>query len=138
MSKLLSLKIADRLQPIVLSFSKGAGTVRGASIDLRELAGSTGSEFTECLAARRWNSQTSGCEYSRRKEARNTLAHSTGDQTPEASQVAYPYADTTCPYRGGGVCSNHSLGRHRAVRHHLQEARQCKQLSHGPSSQLRC
>jgi hypothetical protein len=37
MSKLLSLKIADRLQPIVLSFSKGTGTMRGASIDLREL-----------------------------------------------------------------------------------------------------
>src|SRR5216683_8183559 len=67
MSKLLSLEIADRLQPIVLSFSKGAGTMRGASIDLRELAGSTGNDFTDCLAAQRWNTRTSGCEYSRRK-----------------------------------------------------------------------
>jgi hypothetical protein len=92
MSKLLSLEIADRLQPIVLSFSKGAGTVRGASIDLRELAGSTGNDSTDCLAARRWNTQTSGCEYSRRKGARDTLDHSTGDQAPEASPVAYPCA----------------------------------------------
>jgi hypothetical protein len=92
MSKLLSLRIADRLQPIVLSFSKGAGTMRGASIDLRELAGSTGNDFTDDRAARRWNSQTSRCEYSRWKEARNTLDHSTGDQTPEASQAAYSYA----------------------------------------------
>src|ERR1700694_2587817 len=72
MSKLLSLRIADRLQPIVLSFSKGAGTMRGASIDLRELAGSTGNDCTDGGGARRWNSQTSGCEYSRREEARNT------------------------------------------------------------------
>jgi hypothetical protein len=57
MSKLLSLKIADRLQPIVLSFSKGTGTVRGASIDLRELAGSTGNHFTDRCTAQRWNSQ---------------------------------------------------------------------------------
>jgi hypothetical protein len=92
MSKLLSLEIADRLQPIVLSFSKGAGTVRGASIDLRELAGSTGNHFTDGRAARRWNSQTNGCEYSRRKEARNARDHSTGEQTPEASQAAYPCA----------------------------------------------
>jgi hypothetical protein len=67
MSKLLSLKIADRLQPIVLSFSKGTGTVRGASIDLRELAGSNGNDFTGGRPARRWNSHGSGCEYSRWK-----------------------------------------------------------------------
>jgi hypothetical protein len=90
--QLLSLKIADRLQPIVLSFSKGTGTVRGASIDLRELAGSTGNDFTHGRAARPWNSQTRGCEYSRRKQARNVRDHSNGDQTPEASQAAYPCA----------------------------------------------
>src|ERR1700730_11436443 len=88
MSKLLSLEIADRLQPIVLSFSKGAGTVRGASIDLRELAGSTGNHFTAGRAARRWNSQTGRCEYSRWKEARSTRVHATGRQTPGASQAA--------------------------------------------------
>jgi hypothetical protein len=90
MSKLLNLKIADRLQPIVLSFSKGAGTMRGASIDLRELAGSTGNDSTDGRAARRRNSQTSGREYSRRKQARNTLIIRPADQTPEASQAAYP------------------------------------------------
>jgi hypothetical protein len=92
MSKLLSLEIADRLQPIVLSFSKGAGTVRGASIDLRELAGSTGNHSTASGPARRWNSQTSRYEYSRRKEARNTCDHATGEQTPGASQAAHPCA----------------------------------------------
>jgi hypothetical protein len=87
MSKLLSLKIADRLQPIVLSFSKGAGTVRGASIDLRELAGSTGNDFTDVRAARRRNSQTRGCEYSRRK----TLDHSTGSKCLK-HRKRHPYA----------------------------------------------
>jgi hypothetical protein len=96
MSKLLSLKIADRLQPIVLSFSKGTGTVRGASIDLRELAGSTGSQFTDGRAARRWNSQTSGCEYSRWKEVRGTptiirLALNAATN-PQPSQLAYAHA----------------------------------------------
>src|ERR1700682_2646586 len=90
MSKLLSLRIADRLQPIVLSFSKGAGTMRGASIDLRELAGSTGNDCTDGRGARRWNSQTSGCEYSRREGGPHAPAHSSRDPTPGGSNGGGP------------------------------------------------
>jgi hypothetical protein len=91
MLKLLSLEIADRLQPIVLSFSKGAGTMCGASIDLRELAGSTGNDFTDGRAAWRWNSQTSGCEYSRRRRCGTP---SIIDRAPNAGSIAsgIPYA----------------------------------------------
>src|ERR1700687_4420753 len=43
----------------------------GASIDLREVTGSTEDDSTGSCTTQRWNSQTSECEYSRPDAARN-------------------------------------------------------------------
>jgi hypothetical protein len=105
-------EIADRLQRIVLSFAKAPEYAGGASIDLRELSGSTEDEFTDLCTTQRWNSQSSECEYSRSEAARNAYSRVRygrsfdGDQTSEAPRAAYP-ADADGPVgRSDAIAQN--------------------------------